>query len=164
MAASKQVRKTNITKFLRVVISVQAVRHWGVLFRARLLNLRSGVWCMLDYLRKEELASFLFDVRYVILFYVLGDWLTTMYALEYGFEANLLPALVIAKYGIFHVLLLKFIFMVLLFRSYRVIRIFPWLWDFTRKTVAGIGLVVSVENFMVILLGSRFFHSLFVFS
>lgn len=119
---------------------------------------------MLDYLQKGEIASFLYDVRYVILFYVLGDWLTTMYALEYGFEGNILPAIVIAKYGIFHVLLLKFLFMVLLYRAYRVIRNFPWLWDFTRKTVAGIGLVVSVENFMVILLGSRFFQHIFVFS
>jgi hypothetical protein len=118
---------------------------------------------MLDYLRKEELASFLYDVRYVILFYVLGDWLTTLYALEYGFEGNILPAIVIEKYGIFYILLLKFLFMVLLFRSYLVIRNFPWLWNFTRKTVAGIGLVVSVENFMVILLGTRFFHNLFSF-
>ena len=119
---------------------------------------------MLDYLRKEEINSFLYDVRYVILFYVLGDWMTTLYALEYGFEGNVLPAIVIAKCGIFYVLLLKFLFMVLLFRSYLVIRNFPWLWDFTRKTVAGIGLVVSLENFMVILMGSRFFQHLFVFS
>ena len=119
---------------------------------------------MLDCLRKEELTSFLYDVRYVILFYVLGDWMTTLYALEYGFEGNILPAIVIAKYGIFHVLLLKFLFMVLLFRSYRVIKNFPRLWNFTRKTVAGMGLVVSLENFMVILLGSRVFQHLFVIS
>lgn len=125
---------------------------------------RSGVWYMLDYLRNEELSSFLYDVRYVILFYVFGDWMTTLYALEYGFEGNILPAIVIAKCGIFYVLLLKFLFMVLLFRSYMVIRNFPWLWDFTRKTVAGVGLVVSLENFMVILLGSHFFQHFFVFS
>lgn len=116
---------------------------------------------MLHYLRKEEIISFLYDIRYVILFYVLGDWLTTMYALDYGFEGNFLPALVIEKYGISYILVLKFLFLVLLYGSYRVIRNFPRLWDFTRNTVAGLGFIVSAENFLVILLGSRLFQNLF---
>ena len=117
---------------------------------------------MVYYLRKEEITSFLYDIRYVILFYVLGDWLTTMYALEYGFEGNVLPAIVIAKYGISYLLVLKFLFLILLFGAYQLIRSFPLLWDFTRNMVAGIGVLVSAENFLVILLGARFFQNLLI--
>ncbi|MCQ1535270.1 hypothetical protein FTO70_06110 [Methanosarcina sp. KYL-1] len=108
---------------------------------------------MLNCLQKEELISFLYDVRYVFLFYVIGDWITTIYALNYGFEVNIVTAFVIEKYGVFYILVLKFLFMGLFFGTYRVTRHYPRLWRFTTGTIAGVGLLVSLWNLTVIFLG-----------
>lgn len=48
----------------------------------------------------KEFNDFLYDIRYILVFYVLGDFITTAKALNYGVEANGFMALVMAEFGV----------------------------------------------------------------
>ncbi len=60
-------------------------------------------------------SSYLYEIRYIILFYVIGDWASTVYALPLGTEYNPVPAMILEYYGIYHLLLVKVGFIFLLF-------------------------------------------------
>jgi hypothetical protein len=55
-----------------------------------------------QWVRTEEIYKFLHDVRYIILLYIEGDFLTTFHALSngYGFEENGLLSGIMANHGI----------------------------------------------------------------
>lgn len=104
--------------------------------------------------------GFLYEVRFIILFYVLGDWLTTWYAIPYAYEGNPIPAMVLEKYGIFHLLYLKFLFIFILFFCAGVIKNSPSRWAFTKHFIELAGLVLTVSNLMVVWVGISIFQAI----
>jgi hypothetical protein len=56
---------------------------------------------------RKSFVSYLYDIRFIILFYVIGDWASTVYALPFGSEYNSVPAMILENYGIYHLLLIK---------------------------------------------------------
>ncbi|NPE28546.1 hypothetical protein HNV12_11360 [Methanococcoides sp. SA1] len=97
----------------------------------------------------SKLLSFLHDIRYVLLFYIVGDILTTYIGINggYGFESNPL----LTSFGLTY--LLKLLFLCLLGILYiRTIEM-PLLWDSTRHSVVLIGIFATANNLMVIYYG-----------
>lgn len=104
-----------------------------------------------------NVPDFLRDVKYIIVFYVLGDSLTTAHALNYGFEENAFLAAVIQNYGIGSLLLLKMLFLAIVYWNYRMLsesgsRWTDLLWVVSRKGITIVGLFLVVNNLMVILM------------
>ncbi|WMW21861.1 hypothetical protein RE476_10850 [Methanolobus mangrovi] len=102
-----------------------------------------------------NIPDFLKDVKYIILFYVLGDFLTTAQALNYGFEENNFLAMVFQNYGVESLLVLKAFFLFIVYWNYRILRESDskWtdlLWVVSRKSIAIVGLFLVVNNLMVI--------------
>ena len=102
-----------------------------------------------------ELRLFFSDIKYIVLFYVLGDFLTTMHALNYGVEENGFLVMVIAEFGIWSVLLLKIIFLGIVYWNYHILndantKWTTMLWKMSRKAIALVGLFLVVNNLMVI--------------
>jgi hypothetical protein len=97
----------------------------------------------------SKLLSFLHDIRYVLLFYIVGDILTTYVAITggYGFESN--PFLK----SIYLTYILKLIFLCWLSILYIRTLERPILWDFTRHTIVLIGIFATVNNLIVIYYG-----------
>ncbi len=97
----------------------------------------------------SKLLSFLHDIRYVLLFYIVGDLLTTYIGINggHGFESNpFLPS-----FGL--TFLLKLLFLCLLGILYIRTLERPILWDFTRHTIVLIGIFATVNNLIVIYYG-----------
>ncbi len=102
-----------------------------------------------------KICEFLKDVKYIVLFYVLGDFLTTAHALEYGFEENDFLAAVFQSYGVESLLVLKVFFLAIVYWNYRILsdsdsRWTDLLWVLSRKSIAIVGLFLVVNNLMVI--------------
>ena len=102
-----------------------------------------------------NIFSFLKDAKYIILFYVLGDFLTTAQALNYGFEKNKFLAAVFQSYGVESLLILKVFFLAIVYWNYRILkesgsRWTKFLWILSRKSIAVVGLFLVVNNLMVI--------------
>lgn len=102
-----------------------------------------------------NIFDFLKDTKYIILFYVLGDFLTTAQALNYGFEKNKFLAAVFQSYGVESLLVLKVFFLVIVYWNYRILkesgsRWTDLLWTLSRKSIAIVGLFLVVNNLMVI--------------
>ncbi|WP_094227120.1 hypothetical protein [Methanolobus psychrotolerans] len=102
-----------------------------------------------------NISEFLMDIKYIILFYVLGDFLTTAQALNYGFEENQFLAMVFQNYGVGSLLILKVFFLAIVYWNYRMLKDSGsrWtclLWEMSRKSIAIIGLFLVVNNLMVI--------------
>lgn len=102
-----------------------------------------------------NISDFLRDIKYIIVFYVLGDFLTTAHALNYGFEENDFLAAVIQDYGVGSLLILKTLFLVIVYWNYRMLKESDskWtdlLWVTARKSIALVGLFLVVNNLMVI--------------
>lgn len=102
-----------------------------------------------------ELRLFFSDIKYIILFYVLGDFLTTLHALNYGVEENGFLAMIIAEFGIWSVLILKMVFLGIVYWNYQILNDAntKWtnmLWKMSRKAIALVGLFLVINNLMVI--------------
>lgn len=98
-------------------------------------------------------SSFLYEVRHIIFFYILGDLITTHGALRLGaYEAN--PFLISFTTAV----ILKLVFLVLLFLVYRSLQQRKVSWDICRHSIAGIGVIATVSNLLVILWGSSLFQ------
>lgn len=102
-----------------------------------------------------NIFDFLKDAKYIILFYVLGDFLTTAQALNYGFEENKFLAAVFQSYGVEFFLVLKVFFLAIVYWNYRILkesgsRWTDLLWVLSRKSIAIVGLFLVVNNLMVI--------------
>jgi hypothetical protein len=105
---------------------------------------------------EKDLIVFLSDIKYIILFYVFGDFLTTIGALNFGVEQNGFIAFVLAEFGLGAFLLLKLLFIVAVYLNYKLIRQsgLSWssfLWDTSKFAIAFLGVVLVVNNLMVML-------------
>ncbi|WP_406660196.1 hypothetical protein V7O66_10105 [Methanolobus sp. ZRKC3] len=106
-----------------------------------------------------QLRIFFSDVKYIILFYVLGDFFTTLHALNYGVEENGFLVLVIEEFGIWAVLVLKIFFLSIVYWNYQLLngagtKWTSMLWSASRKVIALVGLFLVINNLMVIFMES----------
>lgn len=99
-------------------------------------------------------VSYLYDIRFIILFYVIGDWASTVYAMPYGQEFNSVPAMILNNYGIYSLLLVKIVFILLLFYLTPIIKVSKSRWALTKHTVELIGILVTINNLMVVFYGN----------
>ena len=104
----------------------------------------------------KDLFVFLSDIKYIILFYVFGDFLTTIGALNFGAEQNGFIAAVLAEFGLGAFLLLKILFIGVVYLNYKLIRQsgLSWssfLWNTSKFAIAFLGIVLVVNNLMVML-------------
>jgi len=101
------------------------------------------------YNNRKSFISYLYEVRFIILFYVIGDWASTVYALPFGVEYNSVPAMILENYGIYHLLLIKIVFILLLFYISPMIQVSKFRWAFTKHTIESIGILVTLNNLLV---------------
>ncbi len=120
-----------------------------------------------EWLRTEEISDFLHDARYIILLYIAGDFLTTFHALNngYGFEENGLLSGIMADNGIWSLLLIKMLILLVIYWNYRAIKTSVHsyakkLWDFSRTGISLFGLILVINNMMVILVRLSLFEYL----
>lgn len=101
-----------------------------------------------------KLNEFFHDVRYIFIFYVLGDLLTTIFALETGtgYEANFVIAALLEDYGYYSIVVLKLLFISCCFLDYLYLknRGYCSLWNLTRHMIAILGILVVINNLLVI--------------
>lgn len=103
----------------------------------------------------RDIPLFLMEIKYILLFYILGDFITTIHALRYGFEENGLLATIMAEYGVWSLLLLKILFIGLVYYNYLTIkaansRTMDLLWSISKKGIAFIGIFLVINNLFVI--------------
>ncbi|AAM07030.1 TPA: hypothetical protein HA338_06970 [Methanosarcina acetivorans] len=101
----------------------------------------------------SSFRSYLYDIRFIILFYVIGDWASTFYALPFGTEYNPVPAMILEKYGIYHLLLIKIAFILLLFYVAPAIKTSKERWTLTKHVIESVGILVTANNLMVVWYG-----------
>ncbi|MCQ1535272.1 hypothetical protein FTO70_06120 [Methanosarcina sp. KYL-1] len=99
---------------------------------------------------KDSFFYYLHEIRFIIVFYVIGDWASTYYAMPFGREFNPLPAMIIEKYGIFYLLILKIVLILSLFLLFPLIKKFPRKWVFTKHIIELLGVMATINNIMVI--------------
>ncbi|HIH75310.1 MAG TPA: hypothetical protein HA306_09175 [Methanosarcina sp.] len=102
---------------------------------------------------RSSFGDYLYDIRFIILFYVIGDWASTFYALPFGTEYNPVPAMILENYGIYHLLLIKVAFVLLLFYVSPVIKTSKGRWELTKHIIESVGILVTVNNLMVVWYG-----------
>lgn len=97
--------------------------------------------------------SFLKDISLVFFLFILGDTLTTIYALQTGlfYEGNPILSFIFSTYGYFSLIPLKLGFLFVLYYVYK--RLDRNYWNITRYAVSCIGLVATVSNTAVVLYG-----------
>lgn len=97
--------------------------------------------------------SYLYDIRFIILFYVIGDWASTVYALSFGVEYNKVPAMILEHYGIYYLLLPKIAIIMILFYIAPMMKLVKHTWPILKHAIEFIGVMVTVNNLMVIFTG-----------
>jgi hypothetical protein len=102
------------------------------------------------YNTRGSFSSYIYEVRFIILFYVIGDWASTVYALPQGTEYNPVPAMILENYGIYHLLLVKLGFILMLFYAAPLIKTSVSRWIFTKRIIEFVGIFVTINNLMVI--------------
>jgi len=108
----------------------------------------------------SSFSSFLYEIRFIILFYVIGDWASTVFALPFGEEYNSVPAMILENYGIYHLLLIKVGFIFLLFYLAPVIKVSKYRWAITKHIIESVGILVTINNFMVIFNGNSLIQAI----
>ena len=103
---------------------------------------------------QKSFKAFLLDSKYILLFYVLGDWLTTFYALQYGNEGNAIPAMILNKFGIFALLFVKLFFVAVLYFCYLSFTNHQRNWDILKFAVIAVGVFAVVNNLLVVICGT----------
>jgi len=106
-----------------------------------------------------NLYRFLKDIKFVLLFYVIGDLLTTIYAIETGlaYEGNPIVSTFASIHGLYSIVLFKVFFMLALLGSYAYIIHFSagekhtqtFAWDVLRHTLAIMGALIILNNLLV---------------
>lgn len=103
---------------------------------------------------QKNIKGFCYDIRYVFLFYVIGDISTTVFALEneLGYEANFIVSGFLANYGYSSLVLIKLLFLFLCFLDYVYLRRRGHLstWHVTRHSISVLGILVVTNNLLVI--------------
>lgn len=103
---------------------------------------------------RNSFSSFLYEIRFIILFYVIGDWASTVYALPFATEFNPVPAMILENYGVYHLLLIKVVFVFLLFYMAPMLKASKGRWTLTKHIIESIGVLVTANNLLVITYGS----------
>ncbi len=109
---------------------------------------------------KKSFISYLYDIRFIILFYVIGDWVSTVYALPFGAEYNSVPAMILSNYGIYHLLLIKIGYILLLFYMAPMLKVGKYRWATFKHVIELIGILVTVNNLMVIFNGNSLLQAI----
>lgn len=101
-----------------------------------------------------NIRGFCHDIRYIFLFYVIGDISTTVFALEneLGYEANVIISGFLANYGYSSLVLIKVLFLSVCFLDYIYLKQCGHLstWHFTRHCISLLGILVVANNLLVI--------------
>lgn len=97
----------------------------------------------------------------MFLFYVVGDTISTHYAIQSGgYESSTIPALIINfEYGIYLLFIVKSLF--ILWTWYcraKLITNYNFAWNIIRITVMGYGITTTVSNTCLILTGLNLFQ------
>jgi hypothetical protein len=108
----------------------------------------------------SSFSSYLYEIRFIILFYVLGDWASTVYAMPFGEEYNSVPAMILENGGIYYLLLVKICFILLLYYIAPAIKLSTFRWAFTKHTIEFIGILVTINNLMVVWYGSSIIQAI----
>ncbi|NPE27250.1 hypothetical protein HNV12_04580 [Methanococcoides sp. SA1] len=111
-----------------------------------------------------SIFQFIWEIRFIFLFYIVGDGITTMVALGYGQEANFFLEGIMLDYGIYTIFLLKFLYIAIIFYNYKIlVRLnhvsMPYIWKSLKYSIGTLGLVLTVNNLMVIYLNWSFVQS-----
>jgi hypothetical protein len=109
---------------------------------------------------RDSFVSYLYEIRFIILFYVIGDWASTAYALPFATEYNPVPAMILENFGIYHLLLIKVVFIFLLFYAAPFIKPSKIKWAFTKHLIEFIGVFVTANNLMVIWNGNSIIQAI----
>lgn len=109
---------------------------------------------------RGSFSSFLYEIRFIIFFYVIGDWASTVYALPQGTEYNPVPAMILENYGIYHLLFVKVGFIFLLFYAAPLIKTSVERWAFTKRIIESVGIFVTINNLMVIWYGNSLIQAI----
>nr|WP_321498519.1 DUF5658 family protein [uncultured Methanolobus sp.] len=118
----------------------------------------------------EAIYEFLHEARYIILLYIIGDFLTTFHALSngYGFEENGILSGIMATHGLWSLLVVKIMILAVVYWNYCSIKASVHsyarkLWNLSRTGVSIFGLVLVINNLMVITVRSSLFECLGLF-
>lgn len=103
----------------------------------------------------KEAMDFLYDIRYIILFYVFGDFLSTYWALNYGFEQNGFLAAAMEEFGVGILLVLKMCFITIVYWTYKQfkqsdMKFKDTIWKYARNAIAFMGVFLVANNMMVV--------------
>lgn len=106
-----------------------------------------------------DIYGFLKDIRFVLLFYVIGDLLTTIYAIETGLaqEGNPVVSAFASMNGLYSIVLFKVLFIIALLGSYAYIirssagkeQDQTFAWNALRHTLAIMGMLIIFNNLLV---------------
>jgi len=112
--------------------------------------LKNGVVAKLN-----PFVHFIEDIKYIIVFYVLGDFITTYHALDYGLEENPFLAILMNEFGIWSMLMMKILFIGIIYWYYLTLmnEETSWksqLWFASKSTVSMAGIFLVVNNLLVI--------------
>jgi len=103
---------------------------------------------------RVSIKEFCHDIRYIFLFYVIGDISTTVFALEneLGYEANSIVSGFLSNYGYYSLIVIKMLFLTLCFLDYLYLKMqdYPSTWDITRHSLSILGILVVTNNLLVI--------------
>lgn len=91
---------------------------------------------------------------------MIGDWASTVYALPFGEEYNSVPALILENYGIYHLLLIKIGFILLLFYIAPFIQVSRFRWNVTKHIIESVGILVTINNLLVVFNGNSLIQAL----
>lgn len=90
----------------------------------------------------------------IILFYVIGDLITTYYALQVGHESNPFLAPMLYAMGFYTLIAAKALFLVVLITIYEIgLKHHVYAWFFTKHYVITIGMFLTFSNTFVIVFG-----------
>ncbi len=95
--------------------------------------------------------TFIKDIIPVLILYVLGDTITTVYALQTGYfyEGNPILFEIFTTYGYISLIPLKIAFMFLLYHVYRNAN--RYYWNITRYSVSFIGFLATLSNTLAVI-------------
>jgi hypothetical protein len=90
----------------------------------------------------------------------MGDWASTVYAMPVGTEYNSIPAMFLENYGIYYLLLVKMGLVLLLFYITSKLQVSKFRWEITKHVIESIGVLVTVNNLLVIFDGTSLIQTI----
>ncbi|WP_406657242.1 DUF5658 family protein [Methanolobus sp. ZRKC2] len=114
----------------------------------------TGYRSLYSSLKGIKMKEFFHDTRYILIFYVIGDILTTIFAIETGrgYEANFIISRLLEEHGYYIIVLLKIFFIFICFADYLFLKNQGYLstWNITRHSISIMGILVVINNLLVI--------------